>query len=494
MSFEVRQEGAFIDIYNKEKDLVLARVPAIESESGKDEFYILDGDWSPISYDNSDEVQIPTPYFDVEQALDDFEYVTETIPSEIIKDFKEKINKSNTLINSRKVSETMRKTKTSDRSELFFLNRDGGFFSLLHAPTGYQLNFSPASETASGDDEFSITTEDFEPIENYEVLAKTFTNDFSEALSEFEGIVGNVPQSVIKDFVNKSFMEMSARHTVYEDNDPRLENGVVVIDEDGKVLSYLSRFRYDFLDTVDEPDGGFSKAVIFKDEEQARNASSSFEAVYDNEGNLISRHEWEVIPVSQAFNFVNTSAKIADMDDFEVIRDGNFVDVFNTKDQIVLSYMPPEETASGEAEFSIVDTNYEPIRKFEKFANGVLDFEQAWQAFDALSYVRLPEALKTKFQSEIGIDTVTSDSLVESIGEDFYIYRPTDTSAPYQITFDKDTKEVSVEYFDEEHGDEDVKVFSISDYSIYDFLREIYPSADIDELEKALDTFNHIDD
>jgi hypothetical protein len=157
--------------------------------------------------------------------------------------------------------------------------------------------------------------------------------------------------------------------------------------------------------------------------------------------------------------------------------------------------MPADETASGKPEFSIMDTNYEPVRKFEKFANGVLDFDSAWKAFDALSYARLPESLKEDFKNAIGITTSDIADLgngFTDLGNGYYIFQPEDINTPYQLSYDLDSQEVSVEYFDEEHDDEDTKVFSIDDDSIYDFVKDLYSSADMDELKRAIESFRNL--
>jgi hypothetical protein len=280
VSFEIELQDGILILSYPDKGIILAQI----LNNPTDEYYILKNNFEPFKMYNS---EFSEPYHDIEQALDDFEYLTEKIPTAIINQFKNKVRIS------RKETRVMENTKLSDTSDFSF-EQEGSFSSLIHTPTGYQLNFSPESETISGEDEFSITTTDFEPIPNYEVLSKTFTTDFTEALQEFESLVGKIPDTITSEFVDKAFNIESSSVDTTE---------LVVIDEDGKVLSYIDNNGYvDFIDTVDDEDGGYERAVKFQSPKEVKD---SLQIIF---GSHIPDNI-EVVRAEDAFAFVNTSEK-----------------------------------------------------------------------------------------------------------------------------------------------------------------------------------------
>lgn len=193
--FKVSQDGSFVDLIYTNDRIMLSRIPALESESGKEEFYILNDDVTPIRYDNSDNYyNEPEPYFDIEQALDDFEYRTETIPEDIIQEFKDRIRYS-----------TPQELQSSSKEDHFFVTKEGDTFILSNPLHDVQLNYViPESKY---EDTFYITNLDFQPIEDYEVLSKPFTSDLKEALENFEDVLNiQVPSEVIKRFRDISYL------------------------------------------------------------------------------------------------------------------------------------------------------------------------------------------------------------------------------------------------------------------------------------------------
>jgi len=181
MSFVIKERDGIVSIVCKEGDKALTYVSPLESLSGKCEYYIS----------NSSVTKVEEPYYSVEQALDDFEYITSTIPNKVVLSFKGK-------------SGNIHITETSALGEEFKVEADDeGFCNLIDYNAKCQLSFYPASNTITGEPEYTITSLNFEPIEDYEVLAESFTTEFEEAIQMFEAVVGAIPEDFIDKFQDK---------------------------------------------------------------------------------------------------------------------------------------------------------------------------------------------------------------------------------------------------------------------------------------------------
>jgi len=334
MSFNVSKEGDFVSLECPEKDRAILSIPEYESESGKREYFILDSDLSPITYDNSDETDIPEPYFDIEQALDDFEYETEELPAEVIQEFKDNIKACKSIDEYAKDSQI--RIGTANRTDLFNVVQEDNRVSILYPIKDRMLNCINGTE-------YSITDTSLEPIPDYESIAKNFTDDMYEALNYFEALVGHLPEDVISEF------ESEVQNLALSDNDK-----FVIINEDGKVLSYTGddNDNVDFLDTVDDKDGGYAKAVKFETEQEAMNCIATSE---------LPVGEYDVLSTKDAFNFVETSE-----DDEACIlidEDGKVLSYIDTNDKSKINFIDTVDDEDGGYSRAVIFKNRESAEK-----------------------------------------------------------------------------------------------------------------------------------
>lgn len=208
------------------------------------------------------------------------------------------------------------------------IKRDGVAIDFQDTKTGVTLTVIPAEETASGKNEYGVFyTKNFKPV------AKNSYTDLEDALTVFHKTGSELSDkefdTLIKYDNYKS--EDSARHfdvfdgrnkkvrgrrfDVFDDrkgkNNPHDHNDnfyfdevsaneeYVVLDQDGKVLSFTNNNEVDFLDTVDDIDGGYKKAYKFDTVEDAETTIN----------NLGFDEPYEIVPVAQAFAFVEGSSK-----------------------------------------------------------------------------------------------------------------------------------------------------------------------------------------
>lgn len=155
---------------------------------------------------------------------------------------------------------------------------------------------------ASKKEGFVAITDENRYCNNFGRFAKLETNTFYTDLEKLvnEGKVKifdtyEEAKKACQGISKTEFGEVLSLEDLWEPETSAEKEEVVVIDLDGKVLSWVDDEHVDFLDTVDEPDGGKAKAVKFEDEADVR---ETMETVgYSDE-------EYEILPVSKAFAFV----------------------------------------------------------------------------------------------------------------------------------------------------------------------------------------------
>ena len=127
---------------------------------------------------------IEEPYSDIEQALDDLEYTTGSLPKSIIRYFKNQVNGE--------------RVETSSRSD-YEIKIEDNFIILRNNEENVQLNGYKDEDGII----YSITNTNLEYLPDYEVLASDFTEDTEDALQVLSDIVGDIPATIIEEFKDK---------------------------------------------------------------------------------------------------------------------------------------------------------------------------------------------------------------------------------------------------------------------------------------------------
>ena len=244
-----------VSLIDTSKDKVLSCIKG----KYKKEFYLS----------NSSLDRIENPYQNIEQALDDFEYLTNKLPSRVITAFKNRIK--GTVM------------KNSSSKEEFKITCEDEICSLECLKDNCQLLYFPVSSTNTGEPEFSILSLDFEPIKDYEVLEDNFADDVDEAIQILEDITGELPLDIIRKFKKEiTTLENSSKKlikqiddTLYSYSSEDLEvpfeltydkdKDTLVIDSlDGDNIEILNLGDYTYVEIIDKLKDLYKDINIFE--------------------------------------------------------------------------------------------------------------------------------------------------------------------------------------------------------------------------------------